>query len=271
MAGQIGSDEGGAYAVTGDTITTASRLQSAAAPGQILVSQNTYRVAHEAFAFRRLPPIDVKGKSEPLVVYELLRARLHPGKSRGVHGLSSPMVGREAEFAVLRGVTDGLLAGRGAIVSITGEAGIGKSRLLAEWQATHDEHIRWLEGRSFAGASAVPFGPFLDMCRRYAGITDEDSEEDARVRLHETIDRILPGDAEALAIIAGMLGMHPDAAEADLLRALTPEALGQGLFALIRRLFERLAAGRPTILVHGGSPLGGLELDRAARARPATH
>ncbi len=120
------------------------------------------------------------------------------------------MVGREAELAVLRGVSEGLLAGRGAIVSITGEAGIGKSRLLAEWQATHDEHVRWLEGRSFAGASAVPFGPFLDMCRRYAGITDEDSEEDARVRLHETIDRILPGDAEALAIIAGMLGMRPD-------------------------------------------------------------
>ncbi len=250
IAGQIGSDPAGAYAVTGDTITTASRLQTAAAPGQILVSHNTQRLAHEAFAFGRLEPLRVKGKREPLTIFELLRARLHPGKSRGLQGLSSAMVGRDAELAHLSSVSDRLVAGTGAIVLLVGEAGMGKSRLLAEWQAAaQDGPIRWLEGRSFAGASAVPYGPFLDMCRRYAGITDEESEALAGARLRQTLEGVLPGDTEAIAIVVGMLGMRLDPTEADVLRVLTPEVLAQHLFAFIERLFSRLAVERPTILV----------------------
>ena len=99
VAGQIAADRGGAYSVTGDTVNTASRLQVAAKPGQILVSQNTQRLAREAFDFRRLKPIKVQGKRDPVTVFELERARLFPGQGRGVQGLAAAMVGRSLEFA----------------------------------------------------------------------------------------------------------------------------------------------------------------------------
>jgi class 3 adenylate cyclase/tetratricopeptide (TPR) repeat protein len=249
VAGEIGPEHGGAYAVTGDTINTASRLQDAAQPGQILVSSNTYRLAHEAFAFRRQKPLTVQGKREPLTVYELRRTKLYPGKSRGVRGLSSPMVGRGGELERLERVTAGLLAGKGQIVIVTGEAGIGKSRLMAEWHAKMGEEVRWLEGRSFAGGSAVPYGPFVDLSRRYAGIVDEDSETRARSRLRQALKRVLPGDRQAPAIVAGMLGMRPETNEADYLASFSSQALQQRLFALIEDLFARLAEQRPTVLV----------------------
>jgi class 3 adenylate cyclase/tetratricopeptide (TPR) repeat protein len=249
VAGQIGSESGGAYAVTGDTITTASRLQTAARPNQILVSAATQRLTHEAFVFRALKPIRVKGKREPLVVFELQRVRVRPGKSRGLAGLSAPMVGRDEKLAELRRVTDELPDRGGRVVVVTGEVGIGKSRLMAEWSATLDPEVRWLEGHCFAHGAALPYGPFLDLCRRYAGITDDDSERRARVRLRDTLDRVLPGDLEANAIVAGMLGMRPQPDEVDFLGTLSSRDLGQRLIALIETIFTRLAEQRPTVLV----------------------
>ena len=248
VAGQIGPEHGGGYAVTGDTINTAARLQDAAHPGQILVSANTYRLASEAFTFRRLKPIRVQGKREPLTVYELRRARLYPGKSRGVRGLSAPIVGRATELEQLQRVTQRLIAGSGQVVIVTGEAGIGKSRLMSEWRAGAAKEVRWLEGRSFAGASSVPYGPFVDLIRRYAGITDEDSELQARERLREALARGTEGDLETNAIVAGMLTMRPEAEEAALLATLSSQALKQRLFALIEGIFRRLAEHGPTIL-----------------------
>lgn len=248
VAGQIGPEHGGGYAVTGDTINTAARLQDAAHPGQILVSANTYRLASEAFTFRRLKPIKVQGKREPLTVYELRRARLYPGKSRGVQGLSSPIVGRAMELEQLQQVTQRLIGGHGQVVIVTGEAGIGKSRLMSEWRAGLGTEVRWLEGRSFAGASSVPYGPFVDLIRRYAGITDEDSELQARQRLREALARGMEADLETNAIVTGMLTMRPGADEAAFLATLSSQALKQRLFALIEGLFRRLAEQRPTVL-----------------------
>lgn len=250
VAGQIGGPErGGAYSVTGDTINTASRLQDAASPSQILVSLNTNRLTHEAFTFRRLKPIRVQGKRNAVGVFELRRAKLYPGKSRGVRGLSSAMVGRGTELKKLKRVTDGLTALRGQVVIVTGEAGIGKSRLMAEWQADLAKEVRWLEGRSYPGASAVPYGPFADLSRRYAGITDEDSEFRARLRLRQALKRTLSAGLEERAIFGGMLGMRPEGDEAAYLATLSSQALKQRLFGLIDDLFTRLAQQRPTVLV----------------------
>ena len=249
VAGQIGPERGGGYSVTGDTINTASRLQNAAKPSQILVSLNTYRLAREAFAFRRLRPIQVRGKREAVGVYELRRAKLYPGTSRGVSGLRSPMVGRRTELEKLRRVVDGLTAGIGQVVLVSGEAGIGKSRLMAEWRASLEKDLRWLEGRSYAGASAVPYGPFADLSRRFAGITDEDPEPRARSRLRRALERTLPGGLETNALIASMLGMRLERDEANHLATHSPRALQQRLFALIEDLFRRLAQQQPTVLV----------------------
>ncbi|MGH2521335.1 MAG: adenylate/guanylate cyclase domain-containing protein, partial [Anaerolineales bacterium] len=148
IAGNVGSDLRLSYTVMGDTVNTASRLEAAAHPGQVLVSRDTYRLTQEAFTFLALDPITVKGKREPLTVFELQRAKLHPGKRRGLKGLASALVGREREMGQLRAVLAELEARRGRIVTITGEAGIGKSRLMAEWRAEIGERALWLEGRA---------------------------------------------------------------------------------------------------------------------------
>ena len=249
VAGQIGPGQGGgAYSVTGDTVNTASRLQDAAKPGQILVSQSTHRLAREAFDFRRLKPIKVQGKSDPVTVFELQRARLFPGQGRGLQGLAATMVGRSGEFKQLQHATEELTAGRGQVVIVTGEAGIGKSRLMAEWHRSLGRDVRWLEGRSYAGATGVPYGPFADLSRRYAGITDEDSEARARSRLRQGLHRVLPGGLEADALVASMLGMRLQENETNFLADLTPTATRDRLFALIEDLIRRLARQRPTIL-----------------------
>jgi len=102
-------------------------LEDAAKGGQIFVSRNTYRLTRGAFAFQEMDPIKVKGKRDPLTVYELLYAKLQPDKSRGVEGLSSPLVGREAERQALVEFLEKLQTGRGQVAAILGEAGIARA------------------------------------------------------------------------------------------------------------------------------------------------
>ncbi len=252
VAGKIGSEldtDGGAYAVTGDTVNSAARLQNAAKPGQILVSRTTYRLAQEAFTFQALEPLYVKNRREPLAIYELTRARLLPGKVRGIRELGQSFVGRDAVLAQLQAAITSLSEGGGTrAVLITGEAGIGKSRLVAEWCKATKDHVLWLEGRCFAHTQMLPYGPFLDMLRRNAGIVDDDSERRARQRLDAAVDRLLPGDSEARAILANLLAMHLRRDEAAFLANLSARELRERVFALVEHLVRALAASRPLVL-----------------------
>ena len=245
----VTGDLAGAYAVTGDTVNTTARLQAAAAPGQILVSRDTYRLTREAFAYTELDPITAKGKREPLLVYELHRAKLLPEKSRGLSDLGTAFAGREAELKSLLDVGAELEAGRGRIVSINGEAGVGKSRLLAEWRSALGGRIRLIEGRAFAHTTSLAYGSFIDMLRRFARISDDDSEAAARARLDTAIDQLLPEALDARAVFASVLGMRLTPADQETLAALPAEVLRGRIHALIQAIFERLALERPTMLI----------------------
>ena len=249
VAGNVGPDLRLSYTVMGDTVNTAARLVDVAPPGQILVSRSTYRLAQGAFTFVVHDSISVKGKREPLAAFELQRAKLLPNKSRGLGDLARAFVGREREMDRLRQVQRDLEDGHGSIVTITGEAGIGKSRLMAEWRAGIGERARWLEGRAFPHTRGLAFGPFLDLLRRYAGIKDEDSDAVAHRRLANTIDDLFPGDREAHAIFANLLGMRLTADEAAAIKPLSAETLRRRIFTLVEALFTRLARERPTIVI----------------------
>lgn len=249
ITGELGTALGGAYAVTGDTVNTTARLESAAAPDQILVSRDTYRLTREAFTYAALEPIKVKGKSEPMPVYELERAKLLPERTRGLSDLARAFAGREEELKMLLEVGAELEAGRGRIVSISGEAGIGKSRLLMEWRRALGERVRWAEGRAFAHTTSLAYGPFIDLLRRFARIGDEDSEAQARARLDAAVDQLLPDVPEARAIVTSLLGMHLTSADEEVLAAFPAEVLRGRIHGLIQSIFERLARERPTLLV----------------------
>jgi class 3 adenylate cyclase/tetratricopeptide (TPR) repeat protein len=240
VAGKVGSDLRLAYTVMGDTVNTAGRLQAAARTGQICVSRETYRLTHAGFAFHLL---------EPLSAYELLRARQLPARTRGLHELAQAFVGREEDLSALLEVSQELEAGQGSVVTLAGEAGIGKSRLMGEWQRALGERVSWVEGRCFAHTSSVAFGPFLDLLRREAGITGEHSESEARALLRVALEQAFPADEEAQAIFASLLSLRTSAQEASQLASLSAQGLRQRLFALIERYFIELTQERPTLLV----------------------
>jgi class 3 adenylate cyclase/tetratricopeptide (TPR) repeat protein len=249
IAGNVGSDLRMSYTVIGDTVNTAARLQDAAKAGQVFVSRSTYRLTRGAFAFQALDSIQVKGKRDPLQVYELLHAKVQPDKARGVEGLASPLVGRDRERKVLVKCLEELKRGRGQTVMILGEAGIGKSRLIAEVRQREGRDLTWLEGRSFAFSRALSYGPFLDLLRRYASIADEDSEAEARSSLRARLEEIFPGEKEVYPVLAQLLSMRLDPEEAAIVGAMAGEAFRARLFAILEGFLLRLAAEKPVGLV----------------------
>ncbi len=249
IANNVGADLRMAYTGTGDTVSTAASLRDAARSGQIFVSQDTWRLTHASFDFTALEPLVLKGRREPLPVQELVRARLLPTKTRGLHELAPAFVGRQDDLSVLLEVSRRLDEGQGSILSLVGEAGIGKSRLLAEWRQRLGERVRWLEGRCFPHTSAVSFGPFIDMLRRKADIKAEHSEKEAREQLYATLEHVFPGDAEAQAIFTHLLGFRASRQEEAVLANLPAQNLRQKLFSLVERYYFRLAQRRPTVLI----------------------
>jgi Adenylate and Guanylate cyclase catalytic domain/AAA ATPase domain len=134
VVGNLGSDLHMEYLAVGDTVNLAARMQSAADPNTVLISEHTHRLAAKLFDYEDRGKIAVKGKAEPIQVYRVLGERKGAVRARGIAGLTSPMVGRQREFSTLLQIITDVRGGRGSIVAVVGEAGLGKSRLIAEWR-----------------------------------------------------------------------------------------------------------------------------------------
>jgi len=240
------------FAVMGDPVDLAAALTDRAGAGQILVGADTWRLARDTFAFRALDPRERPGRGA-LPAYELLsdRPRLHRERASAARRVHSPLVGREQELANLRGQLAALRTGRGAVVSLVAEAGLGKSRLVAELAAAPEAaEVAWLEGRSLSTGRSLRFHPFADLLRRWSGIGDEDDDGRARARLAEAVAGIAAEDAEETALLlASLLGLPL----ADIERSRLERIQGEALEKMIRRAVTRAllgtAAARPLVVV----------------------
>lgn len=132
VVGAVGSDLRMEYSALGDAINLAARMEQTARPGTVQVAHDTYKLVKGQFEFEELGGIEVKGKSEPVPTYRALERKALAGHSRGIEGLQVALVGRDPELATLRAVMADLKQGVGRIVCVVGEAGLGKSRLVAE-------------------------------------------------------------------------------------------------------------------------------------------
>ena len=153
----IGSEARTDYAVLGDAVILAQRLESAAPPGETYVSETTLRLAEHLFELEPVGELTLKGKSEPVRAWRLLGERKFATRSGRSH-----MVGRDRELAAL----DEALAA-GGVVTVTGEPGVGKSRLLAE--ARHRAAGAWLQARCLSYGAALPYWPFAELLRNEDG------------------------------------------------------------------------------------------------------
>jgi predicted ATPase/class 3 adenylate cyclase len=255
VAGRIGSAADAAYAVTGDTVNTASRLQSAAPPGEILISDATYQLTHHAFEFAPREEIPLKGKSELMGVRRLLGPLAAPRSARGLEGLglAAPLVGRELELRRMEKAFDDMRSGRAQVLSLIGEPGAGKSRLQREFFVRLEAAGR-LEGTTIrrAACSALgeqTYGAVAALLRDAYGVEPGASVETARSRLAAGLETLGVGAEDRAAMVAALaqvLGLERDDAR---LRYLEPEQLKRQIFLATRALVERRLATGPLVLV----------------------
>src|SRR5258705_1724373 len=147
--------------VTGQVANLAARLQSAAEGAGVVVSEETYRILDPLLEAEPMWGLVLKGFPRPVTAYRVTGTRTSGGRPRGIPGLSSPVVGRDTEMRTLRGCIDDLRQGRGQVVSIVGEPGIGKSRLKIEIRETLPEGVRWLEGRCQSFTQSTSYAPLI--------------------------------------------------------------------------------------------------------------
>ncbi len=180
-----------AYTVVGDTVNTASRLSDAAGVGAVLAGRATAAATMDAASWRALAPLRLKGKREPVAAYELLGLRTRPATRSGL-GDEAAFVGREAELGLLVGkLTDAVESRRPAAVLVTGDAGVGKTRLASELsRVSGDVRARVLWGRCTPYGESRDIEPVLEMVRTACGIGDGDDPDAARERVRRTVARL---------------------------------------------------------------------------------
>ena len=248
MVGQVGSDLQMEYTAVGDAINLAARMEQTAEPGTVQISAETYNKIAPLFEFEALGAVSVKGKSDPILTYRPLRPLIKPGRMRGIAGLDSPLVGRAGELEKLQLALHNLDHGNGGIVCLIGEAGLGKSRLIAEIMAIagtmvqeKNSALRWFESSSLSYETSQPYALFQRLLRHMLGITLTESQQDAGEKIASSLS-VLSQDQELFQIL---LGSHPQQETASL----EGETYKRQLYRAMTALWDRETAQGPLLLI----------------------
>jgi class 3 adenylate cyclase/tetratricopeptide (TPR) repeat protein len=231
--------------VVGDLVNTASRLQSIAEPGTVVVGEAAYHMLSDAIEFEPLGERSLKGKSAPVPVWRAVRVRADRAQPAHSPGLEPAFVGREEELRLLKDALHATeRAGRARLVSIVGEAGIGKTRLAWELRkhlAGLDQDVSWQVGRSPAYDQGLPLWALGEMVRQRAGIAETDDPLRSRTKLRTAVTEYVPTPADQEWIeprLAALLGLDQ-----------APAGPRGEFFAAVRGFFQSIAARNTTVLV----------------------
>ncbi|MGH7729956.1 MAG: AAA family ATPase, partial [Candidatus Eiseniibacteriota bacterium] len=244
---EIGSDLRMDYSAVGQTVHLASRMEQMATPGSILCTQETLTLAEGHVVVKALGPMRVKGLETPLEVYELAgasagRSRFQAAAARGL----SRFVGRDAEVDHLRRALGQAAQGRGQLVAVVGEPGVGKSRLT--YELTHSHRIEgWLvlEAGSVSYGKATSYLPMVDLLKSYFRVGDRDTPREVREKVTGkalTVDRALE---PLLPALLALFGVDDDAEW----QGLEPTQRRQRTLDAVRRLLLREAQAQPLLIV----------------------
>jgi class 3 adenylate cyclase len=251
VLGALGAGSRVEYAAFGDTVNRAARLQGAAAAGGVLMDEPTSRAVQGVFETGDPLSLELKGITAPVTAMTVVRARGVAARRRGV---AAQLVGRDAELQRAGEWVDRLRAGTGGALVLSGEAGIGKSRLLVELHHRFaDEPLEggeplWLEGRCVSYGESLPLWPIRDLLRDWLGVSFDEPELRVRVLLRRRVEALF-GEraAEVYPYLGSVLGVTLEPEAAARLAQLSPEALQYRTFEVVGALLGRLAEDGPVV------------------------
>jgi class 3 adenylate cyclase/tetratricopeptide (TPR) repeat protein len=247
VVGSIGSDLRMDYTAVGDVTNIAARMQQAAEPGHILISEATHRLVSGYFDTRDGGDLLLKGKAAPVRAWDVMsaqatRTRLDVEAERGL----TPYIGREREFRILDECFELARTGHGQVVFVVGEPGIGKSRLLYEFRHRLGDKATWLEGRCMSFGRSIPLHPVIDMVKRTFRIEEGDTETTIATKVEQGV-LVLGEDLRPLGRYLRYL-LSVDPGDPTVL-AMDPQQRRAEIFDALRRLLVRASRVRPQVMV----------------------
>jgi len=247
VVGSIGSDLRMDYTAVGDATNVAARMQQVGEPGRVTISEATHRLVQGYFETRSLGALSIKGKAEAIAAWEVVaaretRTRLEVAADRGL----TPFVGRERELRVLLDAFERARGGHGQVVFLVGEAGMGKSRLLAVLRQRIAGEAGWQEGHCLSFGRAMTFHPLVDLLRRQLGIEEGDDEAAVAAKIERGLAGIGPDLASAAPYLRTLLSVDPGDAE---VRAMSPAQRRGETFEALRRVVVQSTERQPQVLV----------------------
>ena len=232
---------------SGDVVNTAARLQSAAPVNGVIVDETTYRATRSAIDYEEADPVEAKGKSEPIAVWEAVRARSRFGVDVA-HEARSELVGRERELGIVQDAFERARHERTPqLLTLVGVPGIGKSRIVYELSRIVDadpEIITWRQGRCLAYGDGITMWALGEIVKAQAGVLEQDSPEEIAHKIRQVVEDTLAGTGEEARVEAHLLALLGLAEEAQLGGDRRKEA-----FAAWRRFLEGLAEQRTLVVV----------------------
>jgi len=273
VVGKIGDDLRMDYTAQGHTVGLAARIEQLAEPGTVFLSAHTAALVSGYFTLRDLGPAHIKGMRDPIGVFALegvgaLRTRLDVSRARGF----SRLVGRADEMAALELALKQAFDGRGQVVGIVGEPGVGKSRLCFEFlERCRARGLPVYEAHCPAHGKTLPFLPVMQLLRSYFGITDADGDDAARKKIAGTLVLLDPAFQEVLPLVFDALAVPDPQRPAP---RIDPEARQRQLFAFVRRLLQQRQRDAAILLLddaHWIDPVSDAFMAQLADAVPGTH
>lgn len=252
VVGVVGTDAAHEYTAMGDAVNVAARMQSLAPPGGVLVTEATHRFIAPLVDIRDVGLLELKGKADAVHAFEVIRLKPGATSPRGLAGIRSPMIGRDDQLARLSALFSVARARQGRIVSVLGEPGIGKSRLLAEFRAAvtaMDPAARWVEGRCLSYGQTLPYHLVLDLVRSMFGVSASADEPETRAVLGRALRDLLGESwAEPYSYLGHLLSIQLEPEMQARISALQGETIKRYVSSLATAIRAQ-SARAPMVLV----------------------